>query len=491
MKPVNIYSLLQAKASLNDDSFSSYLKHHSINIKKAEVKDIDALANVLRGAGSRVRDLNGFYVGYKIPQIGKEFDLLRFGQDSILNIEIKSNCEPEKIREQLLRNKYYLSFTGKPIYEFTFVSSSGEIYTLADSGQLEKINSTQLLENIVKNEPDEDEVPDSLFNPSDYLVSPFNSTSKFLTGEFFLTHQQEEFKGQILESIISTAGPNFIAITGSAGTGKTLLTFDIARHLYATGKNALIIHCGQLNEGHYTLAKHGWIICPIKNYKLYDLALFDAVIIDEAQRIYQHQLEDLVARANIAKCACIFSYDKIQTLANWEEKNDTAGKIDAIKSIRRYKLSEKIRTNKEIASFIKLLFNNKRPIQAQRSKNIQISYFNNLEDAKSHLNGLNTFEWEVLRFTPSQYKNEHHEKYYDAWRKTSHQVIGQEFDGVAIAVDKFFAYDDNGDLIYRGGAYYAPTKMLFQNITRARKRLNLVIIENQEVLNRCLSILTN
>lgn len=54
---------------------------------------------------------------------------------------------------------------------------------------------------------------------------------------------------------------------------------------------------------------------------------------------------------------------------------------------------------------------------------------------------------------------------------------------------KFFAYDGGGDLIYRGDAYYAPTKMLFQNITRARKRVNLVIIENQEVLNRCLSIL--
>ncbi|MFJ7023953.1 DNA/RNA helicase domain-containing protein [Pseudomonas aeruginosa] len=490
MKPVNIYSLLQAKLSLNDDSFNSYLKHHSIDIKKAEIKDLAALANALQGAGSRVRDFNGFYVGYKIPQIGKEFDLLRFGRSAIINIELKSNCEPEKIQAQLLRNKYYLSFTGKAVYEFTFVSSSGEIYTLADSGQLEKINSNQLLEIITKSEPDKNEAPDSLFNPSDYLVSPFNSTSKFLAGEFFLTHQQEEFKGQILKSITSTAGPNFISITGSAGTGKTLLTFDIARHLYTTKKNALIIHCGQLNEGHHTLAKHGWIICPIKTYKSYNLALFDVIIIDEAQRIYQHQLEDLVARVNIAKCACIFSYDKIQTLANWEEKNDTAGKIDAINSISRYKLSEKIRTNKEIASFIKLLFNNKRPIQPQKSENILISYFNNVEDAKSHLNSLDTFEWEVLRFTPSQYKNEHHEKYHDTWRKTSHQVIGQEFEGVAIAVDKFFAYDDAGDLIYRGEAYYAPTKMLFQNITRARKRLNLVIIENQEVLNRCLSILT-
>lgn len=32
---------------------------------------------------------DGYYVGYAIKQIGKEFDLLRFGDDKILNIELK------------------------------------------------------------------------------------------------------------------------------------------------------------------------------------------------------------------------------------------------------------------------------------------------------------------------------------------------------------------------------------------------------------------
>lgn len=489
MKPANIYSLLQAKASLNEDSFNSYLKHHGIDIKKAELEDLEALAKTIRGAGCRMVDLDNFYVGYKIPQIGKEFDLVRFGRNSIINIELKSICEVEKIRVQLLRNRYYLNFIGRQVYAFTFVSSSGELHFLADNDQLETINQARLLEIITNHALDGKDVPDSLFNPSDYLVSPFNSTAKFLAGEYFLTHQQEEFKSKVLDSFGVTPRSNYISITGSAGTGKTLLTFDIARHLYSTGKKVLIIHCGKLNEGHHALTKQGWIICSIKNYNLHSFALFDAIIIDEAQRIYQSQLDDIVARATLAKCGCIFSYDKIQTLSSQEEKNDIAGKIDAIASISRYKLSEKIRTNKEIASFIKLLFNSKRATCVQKSENIQINYFNNTEDAKAYLNGLSEAEWEILRFTPSQYDNEYHEKYFDVCSKTSHQVIGQEFDNVAIAVDEFFAYDDAGDLTYRSGAYYAPTKMLFQNITRARKRLNLVIIKNQEILNRCLSIL--
>lgn len=488
MKPVNVFSLLQAKSSLNDDSFNSYLQHYEIDIKNAELKDLDTFANTIRGAGACIGDLNDFYVGYKIPQIGKEFDLLRFCQKSIINIEIKSNSEPAKILAQLLRNKYYLSFTGRSVFSMTFVSSSGEVYRLADNETLEKITPEQLQEIVSKHVADDVKAPDSLFNPSDYLVSPFNSTDRFLAGEYFLTHQQEEFKGKILNSINSAKSTNFTAITGSAGTGKTLLTFDIAKDLIASGGKVLIIHCGQLNDGHYALIKNGWTICPIKSYKSHDIKKFDAIIIDEAQRIYKYQLTDIVSNINLAQCACIFSYDRIQTLATWEAQSDVAGKIDAIASITQYKLSEKIRTNKEIANFIKLLFKNTKATQAQKSENIQINYFGNLEDAKAYLNSLNEAEWEVLRFTPSQYNKEHHARYFGPERKTSHQVIGQEFDNVAIAVDKFFNYDDAGDLTYGGGAYYAPTKMLFQNITRARKRLNLVVIENQALLNRCLSI---
>jgi len=52
-----------------------------------------------------------------------------------------------------------------------------------------------------------------------------------------------------------------------------------------------------------------------------------------------------------------------------------------------------------------------------------------------------------------------------------------------------FSYAEDGKLVYNGGAYYHPVKMLFQNITRARKRLNVVIIDNEVLLNRCISIL--
>jgi hypothetical protein len=213
------------------------------------------------------------------------------------------------------------------------------------------------------------------------------------------------------------------------------------------------------------------------------------IIIDEAQRIRHEQFEALVSYVTLRSCILIFSFDASQTLSRKESNDYIAGKIGAIASKFCYKLSTKIRTNKEISDFTALFFNNREIAKVNKSENIKINFFNDLGDAKSYLLGLQNSGWEVLKFTPSQFKVEHHQKYYPFWVKTSHEVIGQEFDSVAIAVDNFFKYNANGDLFYSGNAYYESAKMLYQNITRARRRLNLVIIANQEVLHRCLSIL--
>lgn len=490
-KPINIQSLVQAKASLDKDTFESYARYFGFDIKDSELRDLNKFASATAGGGGTLKSFEKFYVGYKIPQIGKEFDLLRFGKKSIVNIEIKRTSSVENIRKQLQRNSYYLGFAGLKLYTFAFVSGTQELYALKADGGLEHSDIESLVEILDRQMVSDSGSPDSLFDPSQYLVSPFNSTKRFLAGEYFLTHQQEEVKSKTLGSLEKAKAvcPSFIAITGSAGTGKTLLTYDIVRQLMKEGKRALILHCGQLNDGHALLANHGWEISPIKAHKARELADFDLVVIDEAQRIYDDQLDDIVARVKLAKIGCVFSYDKVQTLSTWEAKNNAAGKIEGIASIESHKLSEKIRTNKEIAVFIKMLLNMKKNLPLQNNGNIEINYFNNTDDAKKFLENLDSSHWEVLRFTPSQYYDEHHEKYFERGRKTSHQVIGQEFDAVAIAVDEYFGYDASGDLVYGGRAYYAPTKMLFQNITRARKRLNLVIINNREVLNRCMEIL--
>lgn len=490
MKNINILSLTQAHNSLQDESYESFLNYYDIKIKNEEVVDLTSFVSILDLPTSNKNIFNQFYVGYLIPQIGKEFDLLRFGKECIINIELKKTSTQAKIQKQLKRNKYYLSFIEKKIHNYCFQSDTRELFYLSDNDELKnadfsyliKLLEDQIIENITN--------IDNLFNPSNYLVSPFNSTEKFIKDEYFLTKQQETVKSEVLKTIENKTTASFISITGSAGTGKTLLTYDIAKELRLIGKKALIIHCGLLNIGQLALNdEHDWNIIPIKQYPSHELSDYDVVIIDEAQRIYSDQLDKIVEKIQSINGKCIFSYDKLQTLATWEEKRNIDDSINNIKSIVTHKLTEKIRTNKEIALFMKALFNRKSAIKLSSKDNIELNYFNTIDDAKDYLGTLNSPEWEILRFTPSQYDNEHHKKYSDFSYKTSHGIIGQEFESVVITIDNFFYYDESGKLQYKGSTYYDAAKMLFQNITRTRKRLNIVIINNSELLDRCVSVL--
>ncbi|MBT3881623.1 MAG: ATP-binding protein [Candidatus Scalindua sp.] len=490
MKTINILSLTQAYSSLEEESYYNFLHHYGIDIKSYEVNDLSSLTNSLHSLTDRKNIFNEFYVSYKIPQIGKEFDLLRIGDDFIINVELKRTCTEEKAQKQLVRNKYYLSSIGKPVYNWTFISDTNQLYFLNSDNATQLVDFSHLSKSLENQTTSHIEDLNKIFNPSVYLVSPFNSTEKFIRDEYFLTHHQEEIKGQVINASQNTSQPCFISITGSAGTGKTLLIYDIVKNVLGAQKRALIIHCGYLNDGQNKLiSQYNWEITSIRDYSRYNLSAYEMVIVDEAQRIRPNQLESIVEEIRSTNGKCIFSYDKLQTLSSREELRNIDNKINNINSIRTYKLTEKIRTNIEIASFIKSVFDGSRNIPQKNRGNIELNYFNNLDDAKEFLDSLNNQDWEVIRFTPSQYNNEHHEQYSSVENKTSHGIIGQEFDNVAVAIDEFFSYAPNGQLIYKGGAYYHPVKMLFQNITRTIKKLNVVIINNSELLNRCVSVL--
>lgn len=88
MKPINLLSLLNANRNLTPEVFNSYINHFEINIKKSELEDLRSLVKELLDKLREVKILDRFYVGYTINQIGKEFDLLRFGDKNIINIEL-------------------------------------------------------------------------------------------------------------------------------------------------------------------------------------------------------------------------------------------------------------------------------------------------------------------------------------------------------------------------------------------------------------------
>ncbi|OQU28516.1 ATP-binding protein [Vibrio parahaemolyticus] len=489
MKNINILSLSQAASDLSPDAFSLYKKHYGIDIKNNEVSDLQSLVSRMYQITPFVNLFNEFYVGYKIQHISKEFDLLRFGENYIINIELKNSSSEDKISKQLYRNRYYLNHINKNVHNFTYVVSTNTLYRLDNINGLQKVGIDLLIQLLGNQKLLPTHNPDDLFNPSDYLVSPFNSTDKFVHGHYFLTNQQEEFKKNITNKLVSSNATEFFAITGGAGTGKTLLTYDIARSMMPTHR-CLIVHCGNLNQGHYRLNELGWNIIPIKNLGYQNLYNFDLVILDEAQRIKSYQLNNLIPNALNANTNVIFSYDQKQTLSSSEAFANIEGKIDNIANVLKCKLSDKIRTNKEIANFIKLIFNSKRSdVSFSDCGNVDFEYFTNSNDVKNYTRLISSEGWEVLKLTASLKNPEYHQTYSDNANSCSHEVIGQEFDNVAVIMDQYFSYDGEGKLTYNSKTYYDSVRMLFQNITRTRKKLKIIIIQNGIILNRCMDIL--
>ena len=293
MKPKNLISTLQGDRALNilDRNIGKEFK----TLKSHEIRVLDAFCKDMISYGCEVGDFDGFFVSYEIPQISKEFDLLRFGVDCVLNIELKSELKVankhQKIFDQLRKNEYYLKFLGKPTRIFAYVENDGYYSYTPEDNKIEHIAPHVLSVYMKTMVPDYTADPDRMFIPSNYLVSPFNATAQFIKGEYFLTSAQqkirEEFLGEAEKQELS-----FFCISANAGTGKTLLLYDIAKEILNRGKHVKIIHCGLLNEGHKLLRdNYSWDIVPIRNIssqsEFIDLCGCDYVFIDESQRIRQ------------------------------------------------------------------------------------------------------------------------------------------------------------------------------------------------------------
>ena len=491
MKNVNILSIIEAYRKLSNTLFQKLMNSYGIisGIKDYELNGIESFVNELLKIKNSITIVNNYYLGYSIPQIGKEFDLLRFGDNYIINIEIKTESSIDKIFKQQQKNKYYLEFLNKEICIYTYILNENKLYKLIrkdSNNEIKEATFNELCNKLLLQEVVTFNNIDDLFNPSDYLVSPFNSPEKFMAEGYFLTVQQEQIYNEI-RTKLSDATTKFIALTGSAGTGKTLLTYHIAKESIRKGEKVLILHCAPLNSGHKILMEeYGWSIHMPKYAP--NTTDFDLIIIDEAQRMYPYQFDKYIEEVRTFNKKCIFSYDENQYLRDNEKNYHTKERIEKELSCTPYKLTDKIRTNKEIAYFIRQLFNLKKNISNIDYPNIELTYCKNYFSAKSLLQELSKKNWKVPNYTPGTRSTFHYEAYLSGDTECAHSVVGQEFDNVVIVIDDSFKYNSQGDLI-ADNTYYSQRQMLYQIITRTRKKLHIVIIDNEVMLDRCIDIL--
>lgn len=495
MKAINLKSLINIYLSNQNTLPKEYInfigEDYGLEVKKYELNVLKSLIEHIEeyNKGS-FNQYNYFYLGYKIPQIGKEFDLLRLDNESILNIEYKREVENITIlKEQLVKNKYYLQFLMKKLILIGYIQKNNELYILNENDELEELKMDEFL-NILSNNENCIEIDlNDIFKASNYLISPFNKTEQFMKDQYFLTSHQEEIMNEIISNIKN--GSKFFLIQGDAGTGKTLLTYHLAKELKRKNNNVALIHCAQINNGQYELINnYQWNIYPIKNFSTLFLRKFDVLVIDEVQRIKIGQFKLIKKYVDDNDIVLILSGDRKQILRTSE-----GGIIEILENERlmKFSMTKKIRTNKELADFISVMLDlTKLNDKKLTKKNINIVYFNSYEEADKYIKTKNNYSF--INYTSTLYPEKglvgfERMDYNKNTVGNPHRIIGQEFENVGVLIDKHFYYDNNKLKAYKmNNNVYSPRDMLYQAITRVIQTLEIIVVENIDLFNIIISL---
>ena len=490
MERINLYALYKIALNLDlevANSLSNKLQDVDyIKLQIHEYTSLDTLIEQLAKTPNDLQYLRDFNFGYKINQIGKEFDLLKVSDEGILNIELKSSGNEDSFKKQLINNRYYLNALNKPIYLYTYNAETNKLYTLVNEDFIAS-DFSHLIEKIAILSSVNSIKIDDLFDPNLFLVSPLNNTTLFLSKKYFLTSQQYEIKLCIYEAIKNGLS-NFFSITGKPGTGKTLLLLDMAIELSAS-KKVCFVHCGILSKGHAIIgSKTNVNVFPIKDIRKVNIESYDYVLFDESQRMFKREYTYLQSNIFSLNKTLIFSHDPYQILSNTERNSDTSSAIESIKDIKKYNLTNKIRTNPDIIRFVQAMLEPIRKNEIRKSNRIKIYYSRNDKHSSNLIKELEVQGYKYIKYTPSNFKLSHMDKMPSS--VNSHQVIGQEFDKVVLIINNDFFYYKNVLIAKQHpNPDYIYTKLLYQSATRAKNNLALIVQENNDVLKELLNLL--
>ena len=494
-RPINIYSLSRIHEEL---PFNIVEKHSSQkrDLQRTKVHEIESLrlfVDALLAAGVSLDECDGFFYSFHIPQIGKEFDLLKFTDRLCLNIELKSTAvSEEQILCQLLKNRHYLSHLGKRLALYSVVTDSMSCYKLSLNDELVNVDFGEIVSAVRQIKTGYTGHIDNLFRASNYLVSPLNNPSRFIQGEYFLTQAQEQVKKSVLSGVDSAFLSAYFHITGKPGTGKTLLLYDIAKTLSKNGKT-VIIHCGKLSPGQYKIRNEIDNLNIVSVSELRDesfsLSDYTYILVDESHRIYTEQFDAICDSVNKNDQICIFSSDPEQVLSASETRNDIVAKIEALHLDGQFTLSEKIRTNRELHSFIMCMKDlNHRPKVPMDYSSVVLNYANTTQEAQYLLAYYRSKGFKFINYTKSNYEPSPFSAY--AGDFDTHHVIGQEFDKVVMLLDSSFFYDEDGKLqgIPHPNPNYLYPNLFYQGVTRVREELALIVVNAPELFEKVASI---
>ncbi|MCR5420721.1 MAG: ATP-binding protein [Lachnospiraceae bacterium] len=474
MKTINIYALTRINNPEEQSRFERQMSRrpYFLKIKQWETSGLLLLADQLYEKLGNITLLNFFY-SFSIPKLGKEFDLLRINCDTVINIELKSHSvNSEKIKYQLQLNRNYLASLNKTIRSYTYISSENQLFRLSNSGNLISESFDTLVKDILKQTDCINDNIEQFFKEEQYLISPLTAPDRFLKGHYFLTSQQKDIKKQILSNIQNTKSENYIihGFTGLPGTGKTLLLYDLAMDLTKVSKRACILHFGSfpdemkyLNDRLKRIDFNPGIISEMDSM----LSYYNYIFIDEGHRMSLSLLNRLRDYSKKNKIPIIISYDYEAIISPKERPADTGEVIDSLPDIIKYRLTNRIRMNSQLSSFICCLMKLTGIHRLHSYPSVSLYYASNDQEADILLE-----DCIFNGYTHISGKND---------------ISRREFIKVVMTINEDFYYDQEG-FLRNNICSESRVRQLFHGLNRARYGLAIIVVNNPVIFNILLSL---
>lgn len=496
MKP---FSLREFISIVSDkDLCKQALKYHNMAMKDVEKRDFKLLVINLLKELDNGEDINGWYFDTNI-NIVPDFDVLLFCENYIINIDLKDKCNNKiknKVVEKFKKQNRILQLVSHNEYlNLLFIADENRLL-LFKNNEFIKFSIHELAELLIKQTIILNNLISDL-KPSQYIISPLNNVNEYLEDLYCLTPEQEKIEKVIMN-------PGMYGVEGEAGTGKTLVAFDLIKKI--NNKKILFIFPGQVKKQHKNIESkmENLTIISAKSYSNYEFNNYDVVIVDEAQRLYSHERAYIYqwGKQNYSSKTTIFFYHTKQSLGS----KDSGGVMDSLCKTfekdqlgKKLKLSKKIRSNAAIAAFTNNLFDlNKVPSMnitvTEINHFIQIKYFQNADDAKPWIRKLlDNYNYDFLvptgdnlgQASSDQFSND----FPDAIN--THQILGGECKKVVTYIDESIKYSEKGALQKNSSEYYFIDNELYVNMTRAEEKLAIAVINNKDIYDAINDIILN
>ena len=495
MRPINIYALTRLETPDLLSKVERQMSHrgHPLKIKSWEIEGLRLFSARLQEVMEDACSLM-FYYSFTMQKLGKEFDLLRINDDLVINIELKSGgVSADAIRGQLIQNRYYLTTLGKSMYFYTYISGQDRLVRLSNSGRLVNSSFEELALLLDKQGGCTENDIEDYFKEDKYLISPITDPGRFLRQEYFLTSQQRDIKRQILKNIRD--GHMLQGFTGLPGTGKTILLYDLAMQL-SHRTPVCLFHFGafraELEELNERLKRVDFYYCG-RNTVPEIPREYAAIFVDEGQGMGSEALGRILEYAGAWQSPVIISYDNVDCVSEKERIGIGAPVIESRPDFRGFKLTNRIRLNNELSTFLRRLLSaagsNRREFP-----HVTVTYGKDREEA---FRLIRTCEKEGYMFIWDKSLGIDFDETESFPREAltrieSGAVTGKEFDKVVMLLDETFYYDTQCFLRNREsdkGADPARIMNLFHGLSRAKGRIALVIMGNLKLMEQIYLIL--